>query len=119
MLGHIFATSGAVCVAIAPDKHRVGNYIVLARHQDGDLDQYVVAKISDARVIEAVAEGKTGPDSWNYGSYFPLSHREEAIEEFREETEIATDAFALGTQVEHTERILREAGVIRSLEPSA
>lgn len=63
MIGHIFASSGATCLALAPSAERPDEYIVLASTENG----YAVANIM------ASALGQIGgPKSWMQGSYYDL-----------------------------------------------
>ena len=74
MLGHIFPTSGAVCLAIAPLPRWSGDYVIVARHQSATTDQYVVATVTGRDIVESTLAGKTGPDGWNSGTYIAAAH---------------------------------------------
>lgn len=61
MIGHVFASSGATCLALAPSAERPDEYIVLARTENG----YAVATL----LTEALGR-EGGPDSWLRANYF-------------------------------------------------
>lgn len=58
MIGHVFTTSGAVCLAIAPSRNDLREYVVLARVETG----YAVAEV-------ALRDMPT-PTSWLRASYY-------------------------------------------------
>lgn len=84
MIGHVFTSSGANTLAIAPSS-RTGDYLVLATYEG---DQYAVASLAVDRVIEAGG----APDHWMEGSYF--DDLDDAIENFGIRTGIPVDLVA-------------------------
>ncbi|GAB2734703.1 hypothetical protein [Nocardioides pakistanensis] len=60
MIGHVFTSSGATALALAPGRHHY-EYVVLAWFED----QYVVATLDAASMVEP-----DGPAFWSAGDYF-------------------------------------------------
>jgi hypothetical protein len=106
MIGHVFDSSGAVCLAIAPSS-RLGDYLVLAHIEDArDFDEYVVASISIHDLVNS--EGK--PDHWMEGSYF--RDIAGAVSNFAERVGITNEA-ALLDQVRYAQgRVARGKSVL-------
>lgn len=96
MIGHIFASSGAVCLALAPSAERGDEYIVLARTSEGDKHQYAVAHLLTAKMPE--------PDYWMSAEY-PTS-LDEAIEVFKERTGLAADTEMIAANVDAAEAVI-------------
>lgn len=67
MIGHVFATSGATCLALAPSAERPDEYIVLARTENG----YAVANVLTEKMTPA-------PDYWMRADYFDANGGDEA-----------------------------------------
>lgn len=100
MIGHVFASSGAVTLAIAPSP-RLGDYLVLAKQSEDSRDgtqyvQYVVANLYVDRIIGAAG----APDHWMDGAYY--QDLDEAIEEFGIRTGLPVDKVA--EQVRYAEK---------------
>lgn len=89
MIGHVFTTSGAVCLALAPSAERSEDYIVLARFED----QYAVANVLTEKMPEA--------DYWMRASYF--DNLDGAIENFATAAGLSTDRDILHANVESAE----------------
>lgn len=92
MIGHVFASSGAITLAIAPSP-RLGDYLVLAKQTETGGDgtkyvQYVVANLYVDRIIDAAGS----PDHWMDGAYFQVL--DEAVEEFSIRTGLPVDQVA-------------------------
>lgn len=98
MIGHTFATSGAVTLAVAPSAQRADDYVVLASYEG----QYVVATLDIGRVIEA----QGAPDHWMAGEY--RETRDEAIALFRSMAGLAMGESTMRKQVERAERLIAE-----------
>lgn len=93
MIGHTFASSGAVCLVFAAAR-RVGDYVVLAKYEN----QYAVATLDDQRIAEAAG----APKSWLHADYYPTL--EEAADAFADQTYGGqTEAIA---RAERAEKIL-------------
>ena len=83
MIGHVFASSGAVCLALAPSAYRTDEYVVLALTENG----YAVADVT----INAALTEPRGPSSWMRASYYDHGqnrddNRQAAVEQFSQET---------------------------------
>jgi hypothetical protein len=91
MIGHVFAASGAVTLAIAPSL-RTGDYLVLVRDAEavagGERVQYVIATLYVDRIIDAAGS----PDHWMDGAYY--TDLDEAIEDFGIRTSLPVDKVA-------------------------
>lgn len=86
MIGHIFTSSGAVCLALAPRDDSVGEYAIIAKTEN----EYAVATLGIASL--------PAPEAWSHATYYgPL---EDAVEEFRTVTGI-TDTETLTKQIEY------------------
>lgn len=102
MIGHVFTSSGAVCLACAPSASRPEEYLVLARTETG----YAVANLLTEHLA---APG--GPDHWLQGSYFdqaddPAENLAEALTVFAVETGLHASLETLQANLTHTERVL-------------
>lgn len=98
MIGHVFASSGATLLALAPSSDRPDEYVVLAKTEVG----YAVADILAAALGEI-----GGPKSWLRASYFDRDEDDldEAIEAFAKDTG-RDDLLNLTGAVEHAEQVI-------------
>lgn len=95
MIGHVFASSGAVCLAVAPSS-RAGDYVALVKHEG----QYATVLIDAARMV---AEGGA-PSSWMRGTYF--TEVSGAVEDLANQTGL--DQNIVARHVTHAESLLAQ-----------
>lgn len=101
MIGHVFASSGAVCLAVAPSLDRVEDYIVLARTENG----YAVARVALRQM--------PSPTSWLHAAYYDKSGGTEAdlfdaVEAFAEDTGLLQSESNLRERVRAAEQFAAE-----------
>lgn len=101
MIGHVFATSGAVGLAFAPSRDSAVEHVVLAV-LDGE---YAVAYLP----LEALP----APPHWPWATYFPS--RTEAVASFQEKAGLETPLELVEQQVRLAEE--RFAALIRPVVP--
>ena len=94
MIGHVFASSGATCLALAPSAERPDEYILVARTETG----YAIANILASDL------GKIGgPTSWMRASYVdagsPSNTREDMLTAARWNAAVQFTDMTLGIQV--------------------
>lgn len=100
MIGYVFPTSGATCLALAPSSTRPDEYLLIVKTETG----YGVANI----LAEALGR-EGGPTSWMRGSYYDHGTREDnlrsAVAAFAAETGL-NDIEHLVAVVEHAEQVV-------------
>jgi hypothetical protein len=89
MIGHVFSSSGAICLATAPHVDRDDEYVVLARYDAG----YAVASLR----ISAMP----APASWSHGAYF--DDVDQAVDAFLEDTGLPRSVTSMRRSVEIAE----------------
>lgn len=94
MIGHVFASSGATLLALAPATTRPDEYKVFAVHEGG----YAVAVIY-ADMLTSDAE------RWVRGDYFSSDQFNDAVEAFGEDIG-RTDFGPLAAAIRHAEEIV-------------
>jgi hypothetical protein len=91
VIGHVFASSNAICLAIAPHAKNFDEYVVLARHDNG----YAVAQLPIANM--------PSPRSWAHGAYYNDDDLDEAIAQFLADTELTGSAALMRRRIECAE----------------
>ena len=103
MIGHVFASSGATCLALAPSAERPDEYVVLARTETG----YAVAHL-----LSETLGRDGGPQYWLRGEYYDQHEdaerdRAEAAAEFATATGLTgMDPDRLVAHIEHAEQTI-------------